>query len=72
MSMRVVPRILFLFIRPGIQETVFRDFLLCWKSSSRSTRQEKGGQTMTDKNMYRDTIVKDIDESCIGKTIKAA
>ncbi|MGN0330558.1 MAG: aspartate--tRNA ligase [Kineothrix sp.] len=27
---------------------------------------------MTDKNMYRDTIVKDIDESCIGKTIKAA
>ena len=27
---------------------------------------------MTDKNIYRDVVVKDVDESYIGKTVKAA
>lgn len=38
----------------------------------RHSGQERKVNRMTDKNIYRDVVVKDVDESYIGKTVKAA
>ena len=67
MSMRVVPRVL-LFIRPGMQMTVFRDFLYYRIFQNK----ERKVFDMISKNIYRDVTVKELDESYIGRTVKAA
>lgn len=38
----------------------------------RKRKSGKRGDRMMDKHVYRDVAVKDIDESCIGRTVKAA
>lgn len=65
--MRVVPRVL-LFIRPGMQMTVFRDFLYYRIFQNK----ERKVFDMISKNIYRDVTVKELDESYIGRTVKAA
>ncbi len=58
-----------LIIRPGIQETVFRDFFV--SKSLRSTNMERR-KKMKQENIYRSITMKEISENDIGKTVRAA
>lgn len=62
-----------IIIRPGMQETVFRDFCLSGAQDNMVCAERHGkGTFMEMKNCYRDITVKEIGEQHIGQTLRVA
>ena len=59
-------------IRPGMQETVFRDFRVSGTQNIKVVRKARKGYIMEMKNCYRDLTVKEIGEQYIGQTLRVA